>query len=348
MSSQVKMRPSHYDVLGLKPSANAAEIARAFAREMSRPRAFGTIADVSIAYETLRNPDKRRGYDESIGLGRVRPAEPRPKSLWAGSPYMLRAAAHAAEPMVPERAAAPVAPPPAEPRPFIAARLEELARPEPLRRPEPEQPQPGPQAVAGPDEQAADDSDEASPSWRRIALPVGGVVAAVALLGAWAGWRSDSGAARQPAEAAVMLSPPTTFTVDDAAAGKLLDKAAKPSPAIAAPPANRHRAAASAARPRTVRSRLSDIDKQLAPTAIEAAAPSEAASDAPAPNAVAASMPLPNAVVARTINRIGYPCGQVASTSASDGPGAFTVTCTSGHSYRAAPVRGRYHFRKLR
>jgi len=28
-------------------------------------------------------------------------------------------------------------------------------------------------------------------------------------------------------------------------------------------------------------------------------------------------------------------------------PGAFTVTCTSGHSYGAAPVGGRYHFRRL-
>jgi hypothetical protein len=63
----------------------------------------------------------------------------------------------------------------------------------------------------------------------------------------------------------------------------------------------------------------------------------------------AARMPLPNAVIARTIGRIGYPCGQVASTSAVAGgaPGVFNVTCTSGHSYRASPVRGRYHFRRL-
>jgi hypothetical protein len=59
-------------------------------------------------------------------------------------------------------------------------------------------------------------------------------------------------------------------------------------------------------------------------------------------------MPLPKAVIARTIGRIGYPCGQVASTTAVDGAsGAFKVTCTSGHSYRAAPVRGRYRFRRL-
>jgi hypothetical protein len=61
----------------------------------------------------------------------------------------------------------------------------------------------------------------------------------------------------------------------------------------------------------------------------------------------AASLPLPKAVIARTIGRIGYPCGAVASASASGAPGVFTVTCTSGHSYRAAPVHGRYHFRRL-
>ena len=60
-----------------------------------------------------------------------------------------------------------------------------------------------------------------------------------------------------------------------------------------------------------------------------------------------AKMPLPNSVVARTIGRIGYPCGQVASTTALDGAGVFKVTCTSGHSYRAAPVHGRYRFRRM-
>jgi hypothetical protein len=57
-------------------------------------------------------------------------------------------------------------------------------------------------------------------------------------------------------------------------------------------------------------------------------------------------MPLPGPVIARTISRIGYPCGEVASTSTGDGPGVFKVTCTSGHSYRAAPVGGRYRFKR--
>ena len=59
-------------------------------------------------------------------------------------------------------------------------------------------------------------------------------------------------------------------------------------------------------------------------------------------------MPLPDRVIARTIHRIGYSCGQVASTDPI-GPdaGVFKVTCTSGHSYRAQPVRGHYRFKRL-
>ena len=74
----------------------------------------------------------------------------------------------------------------------------------------------------------------------------------------------------------------------------------------------------------------------------------EAAADSVPTGATSAGIPLPNAVIARTIGRIGYPCGEVASTTAMEGTaGVFKVTCTSGHSYRAAPVRGRYRFRRL-
>ena len=72
-----------------------------------------------------------------------------------------------------------------------------------------------------------------------------------------------------------------------------------------------------------------------------------AATAAPAAVATNAKMPLPNSVIARTTGRIGYPCGQVASTTALEGAGVFKVTCTSGHSYRAAPVHGRYRFKRM-
>lgn len=88
---------------------------------------------------------------------------------------------------------------------------------------------------------------------------------------------------------------------------------------------------------------------QALETAPDDATGEQRAPEAPAATVTPAKLPLPNAVIARTIGRIGYPCGQVASaaTVEGDAPGVFTVTCTSGHSYRAAPVRGRYHFRRL-
>ena len=45
MISAVKSRPNHYEVLGLAPTASAAEVAAAFARELSRPRVFGERGD---------------------------------------------------------------------------------------------------------------------------------------------------------------------------------------------------------------------------------------------------------------------------------------------------------------
>jgi hypothetical protein len=166
---------------------------------------------------------------------------------------------------------------------------------------------------------------------------------AVGLLGAWVGWMAGNGEVPQKPKAAAMLAlpPATTFAVGDPAqAGTALPieqpRAARPKrPALAAARTGR-------ARPT---SRLASLDEQLAePVAAQADAPAAEATPA---TAVAASLPLPNGVIARTIARIGYPCGAVASTTAGSNPGVFTVTCTSGHSYQAAPVRGRYHFRRL-
>jgi hypothetical protein len=83
---------------------------------------------------------------------------------------------------------------------------------------------------------------------------------------------------------------------------------------------------------------------QSAPAEI---ATEQAVAESPSVEATPAKLPLPNAVIARTIGRIGYPCGQVSGATAMGEPGVFKVTCTSGHSYRAAPVRGRYRFRQL-
>ena len=46
MVSAVKTRPSYYEVLGIAPTASGDEVAAAFARELTRPRAFGGIAAI--------------------------------------------------------------------------------------------------------------------------------------------------------------------------------------------------------------------------------------------------------------------------------------------------------------
>lgn len=70
MDQNVTTRPNYYQMLGLEPAASAAEIERAFAQQVSAftPRAFGSVALLSIAFETLHDPAKRRAYDQSIGL----------------------------------------------------------------------------------------------------------------------------------------------------------------------------------------------------------------------------------------------------------------------------------------
>jgi hypothetical protein len=376
MVDTVKTRRTHYEVLGLKPNATSDEIERAFAREVGifRPHGVGAVAEAAIAFRTLRDPAKRRAYDASIGLA-AEPA-PRPSTLtWTTGTQFLTASATpamqrpAVRPVVPgpqvdpePRADTPAAP---ATRPFVAAALRELARPEPLidapRTSEPEAESPaGPQTWPGferpaavdrvvlsdPDERAGE-AGEGAISWQRTAIAAGALVLTVGLLGAWAGWGAGDAAPKPAVKLA--LPPPTTFTVAD------------PAPAAEAPaalvedvqpqPTRRVRAAPRVERPRQ-ESRLAELERQVAalpqgePTAPQAAAADQTTEAAPA-TVVAASMPLPNRVVARTIERIGYPCGQVSSTTSGGAPGVFTVTCTSGHSYQAAPVHGRYRFRRL-
>ena len=337
MASTVKTRPNHYEVLGLTPTASSDEIARAFAMEISifRPHGFGGIADVTVAYETLRNPARRRAYDAALGLN----AKPEPEHLLSssgvGGASFLGRPGPFAEPAEP--------PAKSETTPFIAAALRELASPEPLRKTaEAATPQPQSPFEPLPTPEDPDLGEEGSTQWKRIGIVAGGVALAVGLLGAWAGWMTGNDAVPQPERAAkVALPPPTTFAVGDPAqAGAALPveqpRAARPKrPTLAAAPPERHRPT----------SRLASLDEQLAePVAAPADAP---AAEAAPVTTVAASLPLSNGVIARTIARIGYPCGEVASTSAGATPGVFTVTCTSGHSYQAAPVRGRYHFRRL-
>ena len=162
MVSSVRLRPSHYETLGLKPTASDEEIGQAFARKMSMFGAhpMGAAADICIAYETLRNGERRRDYDRSLGLLPEPEPEQRewnfklPKSRWApfSAPQQvsLDAERPAPEPYVEAAAVEP------EIRRMIAA-----------------------QTPPARDGHAAD--------WKRPAFAVGGFVVAAGLIGTIAG-----------------------------------------------------------------------------------------------------------------------------------------------------------------
>ena len=358
MGSTVKARPNHYEVLGLTPAASEQEIAQAFARGMSlfRPHTFGTLAELSVAYETLRDPVRRRAYDATLA------PKPEPKPRLEGWHFVGSASAG---PVVRPRidplhrpARQPDPSPPPEPAvdprlAAIAASVRELAKKAESSSPatpEPQRPRP-PEQINVPvhiEPPVAEQPFE----WRRPALAIGGFVAVAGLVGALAGL-SVKDEAQQPAlSVALPAAKPHPNLVPSASVAPAAARPTEPELSFRAvnpvaetrrgPPAHRAKSW-----PQEVARQI-----QVADTAPAESQPDAAAADplAPAPAAapVAASMPLPNRVIARTIERIGYACGDVASTTAVEGAlGTFKVTCTSGHSYQAAPVRGRYHFRRL-
>ena len=389
MDSTVKARPNHYEILGVTPAATDEEIRRAFAREISalRPRAFGGVGEVSIAYETLRHPDRRKAYDSSIGI-RPEPKPAPPAIAGVGGAQFIGATLGArlerlasenfriGSPPVtsgapePDRAPSP----PAEQRTasFIASSVRSNVKaaatadiPSPIvprtdapvervRKAEAQQPDPARNEPvlepAYPVAQDALNAEDASFDWKQPAAILGGLVLAVGLLGAWAGWEAgNDGKAEQPLKESVTqrLPPPPAFPVpEQATAAPQREVAAAATAAVPQPRAaakgGEERKAASA-------SQYVALAEEPAPATGSAdplAPTSETASTEPEQAAVVPAMlPLPHSVVARTIGRIGYSCGQVASASAVDGKaGVFKVTCTSGDSYRAAPVRGRYRF----
>ena len=220
------------EILGVTPAATNDEIRRAFAREISalRPRAFGGVGEVGVAYETLRHPDRRKAYDASIG---IRP-EPKPVSAAiAGvgaasfvSPTLgarlERLASEDFRPVSHRAAQRPRTESVPEPRTasFIASSVrstakavsgtdvptvspsqsdQPTARPhavEPLGRPEtrldPRQYRGTAEKFVHPTPQRVLDVDETAFDWTRPAAIAGGLVLAVGLLGAWAGWEAGN------------------------------------------------------------------------------------------------------------------------------------------------------------
>ena len=357
MVETVKVRPNHYETLGLSPSASSEEIEQAFAREVNliALRPMGTFARVTAAYEALRDPVRRLAYDASLA------PPPRPGHSLIGR---LEHASGDDRPLAGTVGTMP-SPPIVEPE--VSASTAAPLAAEPLHQPsEPAATDSGPHRFSEPppDQYFADQVDwrelerEAAAD-RSIRPAVGGLVINTAVagalllaivLGAWTGLESgnDNPQAQQvTTDLPISLPAPAPDSAAAPAAASTLseEKIAppEPSPQLAAQTAP--------ARPPLQIDLPAEVPAKAAPADNQALenASGELTAEPAAASVRAAKLPLPDATVARTIGRIGYACGQVASTTVMEGeaPGTFKVTCTSGDSYRAAPVNGRYRFRRL-
>jgi len=354
MVSSVRSRPNHYETLGLAPGAGDEEIRAAFARKMSafRWHPAGSTAQICIAYETLRDPARRRDYDLTLGI--IPKSAPRQWGFavtpqrWApfiAAPMagVVEAAAPAAEPHVELE---PEAEPAGEPRvaSFIASSLRDLARPmatEPAPKPPPRDAAVN-VALERHIEQVMSEEAAEEPTfdWRRPALGVGGFVLAAGLIGTIAGMSVKDDAQSAQAEPVAAIERPsakpeaaTPVAVSQVAA---TDEESEPGASVK-PRASHRRPPAWAER------QMKPVVEAAAEDPLAEAAGEPLAQDPLAPQPAAAKLPLSDAVVARTIDRIGYECGEVASTAA-EGASGFAVTCTSGQTFHARKVRGRYRF----
>ena len=358
MSSTVKSRPNYYELLGLEPSAGADEIGRAFARELGlfRPRPFGGVAEMGLAYQTLRDPAKRRAYDESIGLRREPPPPsppPRPyitNAIFVRPPAVRAGAAPKPEPhTVATSPPQPIMPEPAPTAPLMVA---QAAFAEPAAPTDAAPAPPLPRIAMRLSETPFEAEDEPVSLNRTIAI-AGSLILAVGIIGAWAGSEAGQDAQEVKPKAAVTMRVPAATS----AQAKAEPATAEAVPILHAQPEPRPRAMPQRALPAVATAtaepaqappdRTVADQNRFARDSIAQATEAEPLALESPPAVVAASLPLSDATVARTIQRIGYSCGKVASTVAGEGAGVFTVTCTSGQSFQARPVRGRYHFRRL-
>lgn len=349
MSSAVKTRANHYELLGLNPGASQQDITRAFTREVGlfRPRPVGALAEVGLAYETLRDPAKRAAYDARIGIVR----EPRPAPKPQPKPYITNAAflhavprfAGASQSVLPpkveaEAPAAPVVMPEPQPEPELKpapiAAMTVVARP--------------PAAPARPSFGLLPDSEGRPVELNRTVAIAGALMLVVAVGGAWAGSQAGQDAASTQPKNVVTAALPKPKAAEPVAEAGFAAVAA-PTAARAAPRERALRRAIPAVAAQPVAQQPSrDVAEQnrfARDSIAQALAAEPPAADTPQP--IAASMPLSNATVARTIERIGYRCGSVSSTTAGESAGVYNVTCSSGQSFQAKPVRGRYHFRRV-
>jgi len=367
LTSTVKSRLNHYEMLGVAPEADADQIARAFARETNvlRPHVFGAMAELCLAYETLRDPARRRAYDASIGL--TPKPEPSALSYWS-TPRPISARIARQPGMGAAPFAAAVTDPTMQPgaRPEVNRVPERVQARSPALRPQPErrrpvepEPRPAPRLDAALPRLPAPSEDPSTGynafEWRRIAIMAGGLIATAVLLGGLVGWWSGSDAAdAQPPEAVATAAPkekklPTLAELwTEPGQPAVRTRADQPRRAVymrtqARRPVREQRQLASS----EAEAELIQPPSDLAGTAsADPLAPD--ATSATVVETVAAKMPLPHRTVARTIDRLGYRCGNVASATPVEGAaGVYRVDCTSGQSFQARPVNGRYRFRRL-
>jgi hypothetical protein len=151
--------------------------------------------------------------------------------------------------------------------------------------------------------------------------------------------QSGANRAAPSADGVTIDLPPATPVPNRSAQAAPVAAQPETSPAKPAP----HRAGVDSQREAKPRIQIEPPEPSPAP------APTEQVNEARSAGS-SAKLPLPDAVVARTIERIGYPCGRVTSSASppSDGGGApaYKVTCSSGASYRASTVHGRLRFRQ--
>ena len=358
MLSTVKAKPNYYELLGLSPKASNSEIAQAFAREagMFRPRAFGAAAEVCLAYAILNDPAKRRAYDDSIGLT-AEPEASRPalteikigyRQEWAAAPFVPARSPVAASdgaqstPPLSPIAAADNAQPTVPLQPVSPAETAYRASDASMSiREQVEQvlAQRG-SAFAGTTE---------SVELAKPGLIIGALLLAAAVAGVYVGLSSAEAVEPEPAVPAApvggSIAKPEPASAVEAPRAQNVRSAVDPEPKAAM--ANRtgpSRREAPAEEPPAIP--VESITESIQVVRVPAAdTPSE---DRATQQAAVAALPISNTAIARTIERIGYACGSVDSTAPVDaaGAGIFKVSCTSGDSYRAAPIRGRYHFRR--